>query len=74
MFCNPICAVTLYLSIHFSAHLLVTSQNSAKLAKRRITQTMPHNRIGTRLSDAKYLDEISVGSPLMGATNEGRVG
>jgi len=44
------------------------------MAKRRITQTMPHNRLGTRLSDAKYLDEISVGSPLMGATNEGRVG
>ena len=50
--------------------LSVTSRCSTKTAKRRITQTTPHDTTGT---DAKDLREIRPGSPPTRAPNAGGV-
>ena len=52
----------------------VTSRSSIKTAKRRITQTTPHNTPGTLFSGAKDLREIRPGSPPTRAPNAGGVG
>ena len=52
----------------------VTSPSSTKTAKRRITQTTPHDSPGTQFSDAKDLREIRRGSPPTGAPDAGGVG
>jgi len=54
----------------------VTSRSSTKTAKRRITQTTPHDSPGTlvKFSDAEDLREIRPGSPATGAPNAGGVG
>jgi len=52
----------------------VTLRYCIKTAKRRITQTTPHDSPMTLFSVAKYHDEIRTGSPPMGATNAGGVG
>ena len=49
----------------------VTSRSSTKTAKRRITQTTPHDTSGTLVFDAKDLREIRRGSPPAGAPNAG---
>jgi len=54
--------------------LSVTSRSSTKTAKRRITQTTPHDSPGTQVSDAKDLNEIRLGSPPTRAPNAGGVG
>ena len=41
------------------------------MAKRRITQTTPHDTSGTLVFDAKDLREIRPGSPPTGAPNSG---
>jgi len=51
----------------------VTSRSSTKTAKCRITQTTPHDSLGTLVSDAKDR-EIRLGSPPAGAPNAGGVG
>jgi len=51
----------------------VTSRSSTKTAKRRITQTIPHDNPGTLVSDAKDLLEIRPGSPPTRAPNAGGV-
>ena len=45
----------------------VTLRYCIKTAKRRITQTMPHD--SPKFSDAKDHGEIQMGSPPTGATN-----
>jgi len=50
----------------------VTLWYCIKTAKRRMTQIMPHVSPGT--SDAKYHDEIRIGSLPAGATKAIRVG
>ena len=52
----------------------VTSQSSTKTAKRRITQTTPHDSAGTLVSAAKVLREIRPGSFSTRAPNAGGVG
>jgi len=52
----------------------VTSRSSAKTAKRRITQTTPHDTPVTLVFDAKKLREIRPGSPSTWAPNAGGVG
>ena len=52
----------------------VTSRSSTKTAKRRITQTTPHDSPGTLVSEAKDLREIRPGSPPTGAPNAGERG
>ena len=54
--------------------LSFTSQSSSKTAKRRITQTTPHDSAGTLVSDAKDIREIRPGSPPTRAPNAGGVG
>ena len=57
-----------------SVRLSVTSRSSTKTAKRRITQTTPHDSPGTLVFGAKDLREIPPGSPPTGAPNTGGVG
>ena len=52
----------------------VTSRSSTKTAKRRITQTTPHDSTGTLVFRAKDLREIRPGSPPTRASNAGGVG
>ena len=61
-------------SVCLSVRLSVTSRSSAKTAKRRITQTTPHDSPGLYFSEAKDLPEIRLGSPPTGAPNTGWVG
>ena len=49
----------------------VTLRYCIKTAKRRITQTTPHDSPTILVSDAKYYGEIRTLSPLTGATNAG---
>ena len=63
--------VCLCLSVSVSVCLSVTSRSSTKTAKRRITQTTPHD---SQFSDAKDLREIRPGSPPTKAPNAGGVG
>jgi len=46
--------------------LSVTSRSSTKTAKRRITQTTPHDSPGTLVFEAKDFREIRPGSPSYG--------
>ena len=57
-----------------SVRLSVTSRRSTKTAKRRITQTTPHDTPGLSFAGAKDLREIRPGSPPTGAPNAGGVG
>ena len=52
----------------------VTLRYGIKTAKRRITQTTPHNSPMTQFSDVEDHGEIRTGSPPTGATNAGGVG
>ena len=61
-------------SVRLSVRLSVTSRCSTKTAKRRITQTTPHDSPGTLVLDVKDLREIRLGSPPAGAPNTGGVG
>jgi len=45
-----------------------------KVAKHRITQTMPHNSQVTQFSNGKDLGETQMGSPQMEVPNAGGVG
>ena len=54
--------------------LSVTSRRSTKTAKRRITQTTPHDSPGTLFSKAKDFRKIRPGSPPTRAPNAGGVG
>jgi len=60
--------------VSVSVSLSVTSQSSTKTAKRRITQTTPHDSPGSLVFDAKDLREIRPGSPPTRAPNAGGVG
>jgi len=57
-----------------SVCLSVTSRSSTKTAKRRITQTIPHDCPWTLFSEAKDLCKIQPRSPPKGAPNAGGVG
>ena len=61
-------------SVCLSVRPSVTSRCSTKTAKRRITQTTPHDTAGTLVSDAKDFREIRPGSPPTGVPNAGGVG
>ena len=63
--------MALCLSVRLSVCPTVTSRSSTKTAKRRITQTTPHDTSGTLVFDAKDLREIRPGSPPTGAPNAG---
>jgi len=52
----------------------VTLRCSIKMAKRMITQIMPHDSPGTVFSHAKDHGKIRRGPPHMGALNAGGVG
>jgi len=54
--------------------LSVTSRSSTKTAKRRITQTTPHDSPGSLVFCIKDLRKIRPGSPPTGAPNAGGVG
>ena len=53
-------------SVCLSVRLSVTSRSSTKTAKRRITQTTPHDSPETPVFEAKNLREIRLGSPIRG--------
>jgi len=61
-------------SVRLSVCPSVTSRCSTKTAKRRITQTTPHDTPGILVSGAKDFREIRQGSPPTGAPNAGGVG
>ena len=48
---------------HVSVHPSLTSRCSTEMAKRRITQTMPHDSSGTLVSDADNLRKTQTRSP-----------
>ena len=54
--------------------LSVTSRSSTKTAKRRITQTTPHDSPGTLVFCCQRSPRNSTGSPPTGAPNAGGVG
>ena len=66
--------VSVCLSVRPSVCLSITSRCSTKTAKRRITQTTPHDSPVTLVTDAKDLREIRPGSPPTRAPNAGGVG
>jgi len=59
------------LSVRPSVCLSVSSRSSTKTAKRRITQTTPHDSPGTLVFWCKDLREIRPGSPPTRAPNAG---
>ena len=70
-------SAVLAMGLCLSVHLPLTSRSSTKTAKRRITQTTPHDTPGSLIfwfSDAKDLREIRPGSPPTRAPNAGGVG
>jgi len=66
--------VSVSLSVRPSVCLSVTSRCSTKTAKRKITQTTPHDSPVTLVFYAKGLREIRPGSPPTSAPNAGGVG
>ena len=73
----PVFTMRHYVSMVYAMALYpsvsVTSRCSTKIAKRRITQTKPHDSPGTLVSVAKHLTEISPGSPAAAVPNAGGV-
>ena len=70
----PWACVRLSVCLCLSVCLSVTSWCSTKTAKRRITQTTPHDTPGSLVFCAKDLREIRPGSPPTRAPNAGGVG
>jgi len=66
--------VSVRLSVCLSICPSVTSRSSTKTAKRRITQTTPHDSQGTLVFDVTDLREIRPGSTPAGAPIAGGVG
>ena len=66
--------VSVCLSVCVCVCVSVTLWYCIKTAKRRITQTTPHDSPMILVSDAKDHGEIRTGSPPTGATNAGGVG
>ena len=73
-YASAVLAMGLCLCLSVSVCLSVTSRSSTKTAKRRITQTTPHDSPGTLVFYAKDLREIRPGSPSTMAPNVGGVG
>ena len=72
-YASAVLAMALCLSVRLSVHPSVcpsvTSRCSTKTAKRRITQTTPHDSPGSLVFWAKDICEIRPGSPPAGAPN-----
>ena len=74
-YASAVLAMALCPSVRLSVCPSVTSRCSTKTAKRRITQTTPHDNSGTlQFPDAKDFREIRPGSPPPRAPNAGWVG
>ena len=73
-YASAVLAMGLCPSVCVCLSVSITSRCSTKTAKRRITQTTPHDTPGLSFSDAKDLREIRPGSPPTRAPNEGGVG
>ena len=65
---------SVYTSVCLSVSPSVTSRCSTKTAKRRITQTTPHDTPKTLVFWCQRSPRNSTGSPLTGAPNAGGVG
>jgi len=72
--CHASAVLAMSLCLSVCLCLSVTSRSFTKTAKRRITQTTPHDSTGTLVSETKDLREIRPGSPLTGTPNAGGVG
>jgi len=71
---SAVYAVVVCLSACLSVRPHVTRPYCFKTAKRRITQTTPHDSPGTLVYDVKNLGENKTESPPIGAPNAGEVG